>query len=103
MGFLDDLKGKAEEFGEKAQQGFSGAKNKNEEVVDNVKDRFDGDDDTPTLADEPVGYSGEGVEGIKESFGEAAEGATESAGSAVDEAVGGQEAAADRTPDSTAG
>ena len=95
---MDELKDKAEEFGDKAQEGFGAAKDKTEEVIENVKDRFDGDDDTPTLADESVSYSGEGVEGIKESFGE--EGIPESAGSAVDEAVGAQEAAADRTPDS---
>jgi hypothetical protein len=96
MGFLDELKDKAEQFGDKAQEGFGGPKDKTEEVIENVKDRFDGDDDTPTLADESVGYSSKGAEGIKEAVG----GATESAGSAVDEAVGAQEAAADRTPDS---
>jgi hypothetical protein len=101
MGFLDELKDKAEEFRDKANQGFgAAAKDQTEEVIENVKDRFEGDDDTPTLADESVGHSGEGVEGITDSFGEAAEGTTESAGSAVDEAVGAEEAAADRTPDS---
>ena len=99
MGFLDELKDKAEVFGGKAKQGFGTAKDETEEVIENVKDRFEGDDETPTLADEPVGYSGEGIEGIKESFGEATAGTTESAGSAVDEAVRGQESAADRTPD----
>jgi uncharacterized protein YjbJ (UPF0337 family) len=93
MGFMDELKDKAEEFGDKAQEGFGAAKDKTEEVIENVKDRFDGDDDTPTLADESVGYSGEGSEGIKEAVGKA----PESAGSAVDEAIGAQEAVADRT------
>ena len=96
MGFPDELKDKAEEFGDKAKEGFGTAKYKTEEVIENVKDQFEGDDDTPTLAEESVGYSGEGVEGIKEQAGDA----TESAGSVVDEAVGAQEAAADRTPDS---
>jgi hypothetical protein len=96
MGFLDELKDKAEEFGDKAEEGFSAAKDKGEEVIENVKDRFDGDDDTPTLADEEVGYSSEGAEGITGAVGEP----TESADSAVDEAIGAQEAAADRTPDS---
>jgi hypothetical protein len=95
MGFLDELKEKAEQFGDKAQAGFGAANDKPEEVIENVKDRFDGDDDTPTLADESVGYSSEGAEGIKEAVG----GAMESAGSAVDEAVGAQEAAGDHTPD----
>ena len=94
MGFLDELKDKAEEFGDKAKEGFGTAKDKTEEVIENVKDQFEGDDDTPTLADESVGYSGE--RGIKEQAGDA----TNSAGSAVDEAVGAQESAADRTPDS---
>ena len=44
MGFLDELKDKAEEFGEKAKEGFGAAKDKTEEVIENVKDRFDGDD-----------------------------------------------------------
>jgi hypothetical protein len=44
MGFLDELKDKAEEFGDKATEGFGAAKDKTEEVIENVKDRFDGDD-----------------------------------------------------------
>jgi uncharacterized protein YjbJ (UPF0337 family) len=100
VGFLDELKDKAEEFGGKAKEGFGSGKDNTEEVIESVKDRFDGDDDTPTLADESVGYSGEGVEGVKGSFVEAAEGTTESTASAVDEAVVAQEAAADSTPGS---
>jgi uncharacterized protein YjbJ (UPF0337 family) len=96
MGFMDELKDKAEEFGDKAKEGFGSAKDKTEEVIENVKDRFDGDDDTPTLPDESVGYSSEGAEGIKEAVGEA----PESAGSAVDEEIGAQDAVADRTPGS---
>ena len=96
MGFMDELKDKAEEFGDKAKEGFGSGKDKTEEVIENVKDRFDGDDDTPTLPDESVGYSSEGSEGIKEAVGKA----PESAGSAVDEAIGAQEAVADRTPGS---
>ena len=66
MGFLDELKDKAEEFGDKAKEGFGSAKDKTEEVIENVKDRFDGDDETPTGSGESVGYSSEGAEGIKE-------------------------------------
>jgi hypothetical protein len=73
MGFLDELKDKAEEFGDKAQEGFGAGKDNTEEVFENVKDRFDGDDDTPTLPDESVGYSSEGAEGIKEAVGEPTE------------------------------
>jgi hypothetical protein len=93
MGFMDELKDKAEDFGDKAKEGFGATKDKTEEVIENVKDRFDGDDDTPTLPDESVGYSDEGIKGA---VGEA----TESAGSAADETIGSQEAAADRTPGS---
>ena len=99
MGFLDELKDKAEEFGDKAKEGFGSAKDKTEEVIENVKDRFDGDDDTPTLPDESVGYSSQGADGIKEAVREA----TESAGSALDETAGAQLAAADRTPGSDSG
>jgi hypothetical protein len=99
MGFLDELKDKAEEFGDKAKEGFGAATDKTEEVIENVKDRFDGDDDTPTLPNESVGYSSQGAEGIKE----AARQATESGGSAVDEAASAQEAAADRMPGSASG
>ena len=49
MGFFDELKDKAEEFGDKAKEGFGAAKDKTEDVIDNVKDRFDGDD---TVADQ---------------------------------------------------
>jgi hypothetical protein len=44
MGFLDELKDKAEEFGDKAKEGFETAKDKTEDVIDNVKDRFDSDE-----------------------------------------------------------
>ena len=47
MGFLDELKDKAEEFGDKAKEGFGAATDKTEEVIENVKDRFDGDDTPP--------------------------------------------------------
>jgi hypothetical protein len=90
MGFLDELKAKAEEFGDKAKEGFGSAKDKPEEVIENVKDRFDGDDETPTGSDESVGYSSEGAEGIKEAAATA-----DSARSS-----GAQEAAEDRQTDS---
>ena len=65
MGFLDELKDKAGEFGDEAKEGLGAAKDKTEEVIENVKDRFDGDDDTPTLSDESAGYSGAGAEDIR--------------------------------------
>ncbi len=48
-GFFDELKDKAEEFGDKAKEGFGAANDKAEDAFDNVKDRFDGDD---TVADQ---------------------------------------------------
>jgi hypothetical protein len=89
MGFLDELKDKAEEFGDKAKEGFGSAKP--EEVIENVKDRFDGDDETPTGSDESVGYSSEGAEGIKEAVAGTADSARSS---------GAPEAAEDRQTDS---
>jgi hypothetical protein len=50
MGFLDELKDRAEEFGDKAKEGFGAAKDKTEEVIENVQDRFDGDE-TPAEKD----------------------------------------------------
>jgi ElaB/YqjD/DUF883 family membrane-anchored ribosome-binding protein len=50
MGFLDELKDKAEDFGDKAKEGFGAPKDKTEEVIENVKDRFDGDE-TPAEKD----------------------------------------------------
>jgi hypothetical protein len=123
MGFLDELKDKAEEFGDKAKEGFGSAKDKTEEVVENVKDRFDGGDETMG-SEESVGYSSEGAEGIKEAVAATADSArssfedataaaqdsadsigeppvtTESAASSFEEALGAQEAAEDRRADS---
>jgi hypothetical protein len=120
-GFLDELKDKAEEFGDKAKEGFGSAKP--EEVIENVKDRFDGGDETMG-SEESVGYSSEGAEGIKEAVAATADSArssfedataaaqdsadsiggppliTESAASSVEEALGAQEAAEDRRADS---
>lgn len=45
MGFLDELKDKAEAFGEKAKDGFEHVKDKAADLVDDVKDRVAGDDD----------------------------------------------------------
>ena len=77
MGFMDELKDKAEEFGDKAVEGFGSAKDKTEEVIENVKDRFDGTT-TPrpwrtsqlvTRAKEPTGskrrWRSDGVCGVR--------------------------------------
>jgi hypothetical protein len=75
MGFLDELKDKAEDFGDKAKEGFGAAKDKAEYVIENVKDRFD-DDDTA------------GGRAGPESVGETAPvGATEPAAAAAEEAA----------------
>src|SRR6188472_2421079 len=44
MGFLDELKDKAEESGDEAKEGFEAAKDKTKDVIENVKDRFDSDE-----------------------------------------------------------
>jgi hypothetical protein len=88
MGFLDELKDKAEEFAEKAKDGLGTGQDKTEEVIENVKDRFDGDDASATAQDSA------------ESIGESAEGATGAEAASVDEALGAHEAAGDRTGNS---
>lgn len=45
MGLLDDLKQKAGELGDKAKDGFEAAREKAENLVDDAKDRLDGDDE----------------------------------------------------------
>ena len=63
MGFLDNLKDKAEEFGDKAKEGFGAAKDKTSDLVEDVKDRFDGDDETSAdKVEDAVDYSPEAVE-----------------------------------------
>ena len=59
MGFLDNLKDKAEDFGDKAKEGLGAAREKASELVGDVKDRFDGDDETPasTAAEPGIAYS----------------------------------------------
>ena len=104
MGFLDELKDKAEKFGEKAKEGFGAGKDKTEEVIENVKDRFDGDDASATDQDsaESIEERAVGATEAQKSapnMGEAV-GTTESAASSVDEALGAQEAAGDRRADS---
>lgn len=47
MGFLDDLKDKAGDFGDKAKEGLGSVREKASELVGDVKDRFDGVDETP--------------------------------------------------------
>ena len=92
MGFLDNLKDKAEEFGEKAKDGFDAARDKAAGFVDDVKDKMDGDD-TPGEASapaEPVAsdYSPEAVEeasfGINDAVTDATETVDTSAANAAD-------------------
>jgi hypothetical protein len=92
MGFMAELKDKAEGFGDRAQECFGAPRDKTEDVIENVKDRFDSDDSAGLDAAD-AGISTESVsramaEGIR------AAGTTESAAS-VDEALGSQEAADD--------
>jgi hypothetical protein len=70
MGFLDELKDKAEEFGDTVKEGLGGGRDKSENVIENVKDRFDRDN---TLAEEAgdaansaADAASDAPEGIKE-------------------------------------
>jgi hypothetical protein len=62
MGFLDNLKDKAEEFGEKAKEGFETAKDKASDLVDDVKERFDKDETSEEKVEAATDYSPESVE-----------------------------------------
>ena len=77
MGFPDELKDKAEEFGDKAKEGFETAKGKTEDVIENVKDRLD--DDAPADKASDAGDSSEvgydAAEGIKEAVANTADSA----------------------------
>jgi len=77
MGFIDELKDKAEEFGEKAKEGFGAAQDKAEDMIENVKDRFN--DDAPADKASDAGDSSEvgydAAEGIKEAVANTADSA----------------------------
>lgn len=80
MSFLDGLKDKAEEFGEKAREGFEAAKDKAVDLAGDVKDRFDGDD-TPADEAEHAGLAaGDAADG----FGEAVSAGTTAAAANAD-------------------
>jgi hypothetical protein len=60
MGFLDDLKGKAEEFGEKAKEGFEAAKDRASDLIGDARDRLDQDDAGSAPGTGPAADSGPG-------------------------------------------
>jgi ElaB/YqjD/DUF883 family membrane-anchored ribosome-binding protein len=69
MGLLDNLKDKAEDFGEKAKEGFEAAKDKASDLIDDVKDRFDKDEDDKTSeekVDEALNYDPSAVDAASE-------------------------------------
>ena len=69
MGFLDNLKDKAEDFGEKAKEGLEAAKDKASDLIEDVKDRFDNDEDAKTSedkVDEAVNYDPGAVDAASE-------------------------------------
>jgi hypothetical protein len=91
MGFLDDLKDKAGDFGDKAKEGLETAREKASDVVGDVKDRFDGDDETPAAESAEPGsdYSPAAVDeaaagGISEAAAGAGGGAVDATESPVD-------------------
>jgi hypothetical protein len=74
MGFLDNLKDKAEEFGEKAKEGFGAARDKASDLIDDVKDRMDKDDETSAddvEADHSAGSVDDASRGLDEAVAEA--------------------------------
>jgi hypothetical protein len=92
MGFLDELKDKAEAFGEKAKDSFGGATDQTENVIENVKDRFDKDDS-------PAEKAGEAADSSTEAVSDAAEGVEQ----AVADTSGSAKSAAEGAKDSKQG
>ena len=78
MGLLDDLKDKAGDLGEKAKDGLGTAQDKASGLIDDVKDKFDGDDEvTPTdKVEEALNYSPGTDEDASAGINEAVENAT---------------------------
>ena len=72
------MKDKAEDFGEKAKEGFEAAKDKASDLIDDVKDRFDNDD---SVTSSRQGRGGTGLRperrrrGLREGIAAAAAGA----------------------------
>ena len=92
MGFLDELKDKAEEFGEKAKETFGGTTDKPEGVIENAKDRFDKDDTPAEKAGEAADSSTEAVsdaaEGRKQAVADTSDSAKSAAADAEDSKQG---------------
>ena len=88
MGFLDNLKDKAEEFGEKAKEGFESAEDKAGDLVDDVKERLDRDETSQEKVEAAADHS---PESLKE--------ASQAAPGAVDEATAAAEASAQPASD----
>jgi hypothetical protein len=86
MGFLDELKDKAEAFGEKAKESFGGATDQTENVIENAKDRFDKDDTLDEKAGEAADSSTEAVSDAAEGMKHAAADTSDSAKSAAEDA-----------------
>ncbi len=86
MGFLDELKDKAEAFGEKAKDSFGGATDQTENVIENVKDRFDKDDSPAEKAGEAADSSTEAVSDAAEGMKQAVADTSDSAKSAAEDA-----------------
>jgi hypothetical protein len=71
MGFLDELKDKAEEFGEKVKEGSGASKDKSEVVVENTKDPFESDNTVADKADDAAAFSTEAVSDAAEGINRA--------------------------------
>ena len=98
MGFLDDLKDKAEDFGAKAKEGLGTAKDKASDVIDDVKDRFDKDEDTSAdKVEQALNYDPDAVDKASET------GIAEAAASVDPTLEPAPDAAADAGPDAAGG
>jgi len=86
MGFLDELKDKAEAFGDTAKESFGGATDQTENVIENVKDRFDKDDTPAEKAGEAADSSTEAAYGAAEDVEQAVADTSDSANSAAEAA-----------------
>jgi hypothetical protein len=89
MGFLDELKDKAEAFGEKAKESFGGAPDQTETVIENAKDRFDKDNTPAEKAGEAADSStDDAAEGMKQAVADTSDSAKSAAEDASDSKQG---------------
>jgi len=70
MGFLDELKDRAEAFGDKVNESSGAGNDKSEDVIENTKERFDSDSTLADKADDAPNFPAGTVSDAAESMGE---------------------------------